>query len=133
MRLLGLCASALAVIALAAPQDDPVTTSMSKATVTRTVMRVIETVTATQNGTLSTYQTTTTETSTIFLTPYASATGHLPAYSNGTSTVLGTSARPSVSKTSSSAPTQTTNAGGKFGVEAMSLAAVVGLVGLAVY
>lgn len=136
MRFFGLATTALAAVAFAAPQesyDQSTTTSVAKQTITRTVVRVVETVTATRNGTLSAYESTTSET--ILATGYPSATGHLPSYGNGTSSVLGASALPShsTSMTGSGSTPVSTGTAGKFGVEAISVAAIAGLVGLAIF
>jgi len=110
---------------LVAAQDAPpaYTTSMQTWTLTKTVERVVETVTATRNNSVEVA--TMTSSSTVLATASA---GFIPL-SNGTSTVLGTgtgAGRPG------SVPTGLAeSSAGKVGFEVLGLVAVAGLVGLA--
>ncbi|KXT04685.1 hypothetical protein AC578_2117 [Pseudocercospora eumusae] len=135
MRFLEFSALAAGLVA-AVPQQPqpygPVTTSppVTSATTTQyttiTVFRVETTITATRNGTIATYESTSTETSAHAAPTAPYGTGALPGYGNKTSIVPGTGALPSATY---SGPAST-GAAGNFHVQAFSLAAAVGLVGL---
>lgn len=138
MRFVGFSFAALAAAALAsaAPQDsygasaapsygsESVTTASTTYTSTRTVLRVTETVTATRNGTLSSYETTT---SVAMAVPPPSATASLPGYGNGTSP-MGTGA-----PSGYPSPAQQTGAAGRLDVQALGFAAAAGIAGLALF
>lgn len=116
-------ATALCATAVAAQDAPPAyTTSMQTWTLTKTVERVVETVTATRNNSVEIA--TMTSSSTVL----ATASAGFPL-SNGTSTVLGTgtgAGRPG------SVPTGLASSGAeKVGLEVLGLMAVAGLVGFA--
>lgn len=118
MRLFTLTTTTL-LVALASAQDvyappPPETSVVATWTLTRTVERVVETVTATRNSTA----------------PLSTATGGAMPYGNGTSSVLGTAAGPSGSGATQALMDPPENGGERVGIEALGLMAVVGLVGL---
>lgn len=116
MRFSTLTAALVVALASAQPQDDYQHTTY---TYTKTVQRVVETVTATRNTSLATSSTVS--------PPLGTASIGVIPQSNGTSTVLGTGAGPS-----GSTPTEIPDSGAeKVGLEMLGLMAVVGLVGLA--
>lgn len=124
MRFSTLATTLFASASLVAAQEPPAyTTSMQTWTLTKTVERVVETVTATRNNSVEIA--TVTSSSTVLATASA---GFIPL-SNGTSTVLGTgtgAGRPG------SVPTGLAESGaGKVGLEMLGLMAVAGLVGFA--
>ena len=104
-----------------APPPAPDTTSMQTWTLTKTVERVVETVTATRNASAIATDTVS--------PPLGTASAGLIPLSNGTSTVLGTgtgAGRPG------SVPTGLAESGaGKVGLEMLGLMAVAGIVGFA--
>lgn len=104
----------------------PVTSATTTQYTTITVFRVETTITATRNGTIATYESTSTETSALATPTAPYATGQLPGYGNNTSIIPGTGALPSATY---SGPAST-GAGSKFGVQACGIAAVAGVVGL---
>lgn len=100
-------------------------------TMTKTVQRVVETVTSTRNAsaplTSASDSTTVAVSQTTASPPLGTASmGVFPPHANGTSTVLGTGARPS-DGTSTGFPE---SGAGKAGLEMVGLMAAVGLVGL---
>ena len=117
-------ATALCATLVAAQDAAPAyTTSMQTWTLTKTVERVVETVTATRNNSVEI--STMTSSSTVLATASA---GFIPL-SNGTSTVLGSgtagAGRPG------SVPTGLADSGaGKVGLEMLGVMAVAGVVGL---
>lgn len=115
--------SATLVAAQDAAAPPAYTTSMQTWTLTKTVERVVETVTATRNNSVEVATMTTSS------TVLATASAGLIPLSNGTSTVLGTgtgAGRPG------SVPTGLAESGaGKVGLEMVGLMAVAGLVGFA--
>ncbi|TKA76068.1 hypothetical protein B0A55_05703 [Friedmanniomyces simplex] len=86
-------------------------------TVTRTVIRVVQTEFATRNSTLSA-----TAMPSLTLTPYY----------NGTASVLGTGAGPSMTATESARPMMPTGAASRFGLDVAGLVAAAGMVGFLV-
>jgi hypothetical protein len=136
MRFSTLTAAALFALASAqdaypaAPSDSSLVTTW---TMTRTVQRVVETVTATRNisavTTSSAADTTTTLASyTTAAPPLGTASMGVYPQSNGTSTVLGTGASP----TNGSSPTGGFPESGaeRVGLQMVGLMAVVGLAGM---
>lgn len=123
MRFSALATTVFATVVAAQDAPPAYTTSMQTWTLTKTVERIVETVTATRNSSVEIA--TMTSSSTILATASA---GFIPL-SNGTSTVLGTgtgAGRPG------SVPTGLAESGaGKVGLEMLGLMAVAGLVGLA--
>ena len=123
MRFSTIATAAFATVVAAQDAPKDYTTSMQTWTLTKTVERIVETVTATRNNSVEIA--TMTSSSTVLATASA---GFIPL-SNGTSTVLGTgtgAGRPG------SVPTGLAESGaGKVGVEMLGLMAVAGLVGLA--
>lgn len=115
--------SATLVAAQEAAAPPAYTTSMQTWTLTKTVERVVETVTATRNNSIEVATMTTSS------TVLATASAGLIPLSNGTSTVLGTgtgAGRPG------SVPTGLAESGaGKVGLDMVGLMAVAGLVGFA--
>lgn len=87
-------------------------------TLTRTVKRVVETVTATRSNSTT-------------AVPLTTATGIVMPYGNGTTSVLGTAAGPSGSGATQAPMDPPASGGERVGIEALRLVAVVGLVGLA--
>lgn len=119
MRFSTLAAALLVAVASAQPQDAADSSAFTTWTMTRTVKRVVETVTATRNTSLVTSSTVS--------PPMGTASVGVIPQSNGTSTVLGTGAGPS-----GSAPTGLPGSGAeRVGLEMVGLMAVAGLVGLA--
>ncbi|CAK3886324.1 Hypothetical predicted protein [Lecanosticta acicola] len=118
--------------AAAPPSYNSWTSATTTYTTTRTVLRVVETLTATRNGTTSAYTSTSSSTVPIMA---PTGTGSIMTFSNRTSTVLGTGAGPTGTGASSSSgyipPPQQTGAAGKLGAEAVGLAAIAGIIGLA--
>ena len=125
MRFSTLATTLFASASLVAAQESPAyTTSMQTWTLTKTVERVVETVTATRNNSIEIA--TMTSSSTVL----ATASAGFPL-SNGTSTVLGTgtgAGRPG------SVPTglaESESGAGKVGFGMVGVVAVAGLVGFA--
>ncbi|EME89326.1 uncharacterized protein MYCFIDRAFT_210058 [Pseudocercospora fijiensis CIRAD86] len=104
----------------------PVTSATTTQYTTVTVFRVATTITATRNGTMATYESTSTETSPLAAATAPYRTGALYGYGN--STAVGTGALPSATY---SGPAST-GAAGKLNVQAFGLAAAVGVIGLLV-
>jgi len=123
--------TAAALFALASAQDAyPAATDSSLVTtwtMTRTVQRVVETVTSTRNtSALTTTSDVSVSQTTTVSPPLGTASMGVLPHTNGTSTVLGTGAMPS-----DSAPTDFPESGAeRVGLEMVGLMAVVGLVGL---
>lgn len=123
MRFSTLATTLFAAIAAAQPQDAyPAagdSTMMQTFTMTRTVERVVETVTATRSSSYATVS-----------PPLGTASAGIYPVSNGTSTVLGTGAGPSGGAASAATGLPVSGAG-KVGLEMLGLMAVAGVVGLA--
>jgi len=122
MRFSALATTVFATVVAAQDAPPAYTTSMQTWTLTKTVERIVETVTATRNNSVEIA--TMTSSSTVLATASA---GFIPL-SNGTSTVLGTgtgAGRPG------SVPTGLAESGAeKVRFEVLGLVAVAGLVGL---
>lgn len=103
----------------AADSSDGTSTAMTTYTLTRTVMRVVQTTTATRpaNMTLST----------TFVPTLASAGRTLTPYVNGTASVLGTSATPTSSSQTLVTPS---GAASRIGMDTVGWAAIAGVAGL---
>jgi hypothetical protein len=126
MRVSAIATTLFATLVAAQDANAPAyTTSMQTWTLTKTVERVVETVTATRNTSAIAVATETASVSTPLTT---ASVGFIPL-SNGTSTVLGTgtgAGRPG------SVPTGLAESGAdKVGLEMLGLMAVAGLVGFA--
>lgn len=126
MRLSAITATLFLAVASAQPQDAYGASDISSFTtwtLTRTVDRVVETVTATRDN--ASHPTTTVS------PPLNTASLGVTPYGNGTATtVVGTGAGPSGSG-ATQVPTDLPISGaGKVGIEGLGLMAVVGLVGL---
>lgn len=127
MRLSVVAATLFLAVASAQPQEaydsSPDDVRSTTWTLTRTVNRVVQTVTATRDN--SSHPTTTVS------PPLNTTSLEVTPYGNGTaSTAVGTGARPSGSG-ATQAPTDVPFSGaGKVGLEGLGLMAVVGLVGL---
>lgn len=122
--------TAAALFALASAQDAyPAAADSSLVTtwtMTRTVQRVVETVTATRNTSALMTTTDTPVSQTTVSPPLGTASMGVFPHPNGTSTVLGTGAMPS-----DSAPTGFPESGAeRVSLEMIGLTVVVGLVGL---
>lgn len=91
---------------------------MTTFTLTRTVMRVVQTTTATREAN-----------TTKAIPTYASASLTLTPYINGTASVLGTGATPS-SMSTSAVPMMPTGAASRVCMDTVGWAAMVGLAGL---
>ena len=133
--------TAAALFALASAQDAyPAAASDSSLvttwTMTRTVQRVVETVTATRNTsaitTSAAEDTTTTLASYTTAAPLPLGTASMGVYpqANGTSSVLGTGAGPSSNGSSSPIGEFPESGAERVGLQMVGLMAVVGLVGL---
>ncbi|EME49377.1 hypothetical protein DOTSEDRAFT_68232 [Dothistroma septosporum NZE10] len=111
--------NAAEVPAPAAYDQQSMTSATTTYTITRTLSRVVETVTATRNGSLSTYESTSTAPATTLVS--AAPTGY------GNATLPGTAAKASASATFYSPPP---SQGGAGKVEVAGFAAVMGIVGM---
>lgn len=117
--------------------NNGLTSATTTYTTTRTVLRVVETLTATRNGTTSALTTTSSSTETATVPKMtAFSTGTISYPKNATSSVVfGTGALPSVGPSATYVPPQqqTTSGAGKLGVEALGMAALAGIIGLALF
>ena len=119
-------AGAQVPVAQAGASSDDITSVLTTWTLTRTVERVVETVTATKdNMTLTSLATTS-------ITTLASASMTLTPYMNGTASVLGTGASPTATASESILPMPTNGAGSIHGLDVLGYAAIAGVMGLVV-
>ncbi|KAK5135818.1 hypothetical protein LTR08_004645 [Meristemomyces frigidus] len=108
------------VVQAAATSVTATTSTVTTFTLTRTVMRVVATATATRLANVKAL-------TTAVPTNPASASLTLMPYANGTASVLGTGASPSLLSTQSATPS---GAASRVGMDTVGWAAMVGLVGL---